>query len=129
VTKRGGIAIKTSQPRQQTRDHLRDLLASELKLLLPNSLQPGSDLIERLLDAVQLYLSRIGELLDGFRCPLQMKVDLAQEFATALAHQKHAYAAEEHSQTAQAISDLFALLHPFRNPTFRVPLGILCTGL
>lgn len=83
---------------------------------LPDGLQPSGDLIEGFLNVVELYLRGVGELFDQVWCLMDVGGGMAQNLAPALTgKKKDAGAANQNSEAAQTIADLFALLHRFRD--------------
>src|SRR5215469_10271930 len=105
----------------QTTESLCELRAFVVKL--PDCLKARGDLVQSLLDAIEFHLRSISKVLDILWRLLQMMADGANNFAATLAQQENADSTQQYSQAPQAIGNLFALIHPFRDPRFRTALN------
>lgn len=83
---------------------------------LTDGFQPRRNLIERLLNPIQLYLSGFCELLNSFRSTLQVTGDAADDLAASFAQKEYPKSSQQHSQAAQAIRELPILVHPRMDP-------------
>lgn len=91
---------------------------------LSGNRQPGGNLIERLLDAIEFSLGDVAPILEALRRLLKLVANPADEFAALFAHHDEgADAAEEDSESSKSIGQLLVLVHrPTWGPHFQPPM-------